>query len=160
MAVVIGLDLGEKRVGVAASDPEGLLAFPVGLLDGSNEAALLDAIEEVVRGREASAVVIGLPRRLDGSIGAAAEKTLRFRALLAARLGIPVETWDERLTSAEAERLLRVADGREDGKGGRPRRRTSSRPKGEKGRVDRIAAVLILQAYLDRSRRPSRDEGA
>jgi putative Holliday junction resolvase len=164
VAVVLGIDFGEKRVGVAVSDPEGLLALPLPVLDGSKERALLDAIADLAREREVERVVIGLPLRLDGTVGGRAEATLRFRDLLAARLSVPIETWDERLTSAAAERLLRLADGRESEKGGRPRRRASSLPKGEKGRVDRIAAVLILQSYLDHARRepsgPATEEGS
>ncbi|MFH1681762.1 MAG: Holliday junction resolvase RuvX [Candidatus Eisenbacteria bacterium] len=156
MGVVLGIDFGEKRVGVAVSDPDGLLAFPLALLDGSEERALLDAIRSLVSERAAERVVVGLPRLLDGSVGEMARRAERFAGLLRDVLPVPVETWDERLTSAQAERVLRVADGREGEKGNRPRRRAAGRRPAEskeaKGRIDRVAAALILQSYLDRRR--------
>jgi putative Holliday junction resolvase len=160
VGAILGVDLGEKRVGLAVSDPEGLLALPLALLDGSDEKGLVAAIACAVSEREAERVVIGLPRHLSGALGERAEASIRFRDILAAHVPVPVELWDERLSSAQAERILRVADGRESEKGGRPRRRTGRSPrKADKGRVDRIAAVLILQAYLDHRRNaPPREE--
>ena len=153
MATVIGIDLGDRRVGVAVSDPTGTIALPLPVLDGSDRRALLRAIEKLVREREADRVVLGLPVNMNGSLGERAEIVLAFREELAARIGAPVETWDERLTSVQAERLIRTGEGRETEKGGRPRRRGGKgKPKSrkEKERVDRIAAVLILQSWLDR----------
>lgn len=153
MGVIIGIDFGDKRVGVSACDPEGRVAFPVDVLDGSNRKALIDRIVILVMEREAVKVVLGLPRNMNGSLGERADVTLLFRDDLVARLDVPVELWDERLTSAQAERVIRAGEGRESEKGERSRRR-SGRPKTrpDKGRVDRIAAVLILQSYLDRMR--------
>ncbi|MBN1826973.1 MAG: Holliday junction resolvase RuvX [Candidatus Eisenbacteria bacterium] len=152
MAVVIGIDLGDRRVGVSVSDPTGTIAFPLPVLDGSDRPALLRAIEDLVKERGAERVVIGLPRNMNGSLGERAEITLAFREELAARIDVPVDTWDERLSSAQAERVIRAGEGRETEKGGRPRRHGGRPRRGqEKGRIDRIAAVLILQSWLDRN---------
>jgi len=151
VAAVLGIDLGDRRVGVAVSDPGGAIAFPLTVLDGSNRSALLRAVEDLVREKEAERVVVGLPRNMNGTLGERAEIVLAFREELAARLDVPVETWDERLTSVQAERVIRTGEGRETEKGGRPRRRGGKKRRPpEKARVDRIAAVLILQSWLDR----------
>ena len=104
MATVIGIDLGDRRVGVAVSDPTGTIALPLPVLDGSDRRALLRAIEKLVREREADRVVLGLPVNMNGSLGERAEIVLAFREELAARIGAPVETWDERLTSVQIGR--------------------------------------------------------
>lgn len=157
MAVVIGVDWGEKRVGVAASDPEGVIAFAVGVIDGADPAAAAAEIARIVGERDAARVVVGLPRNMNGTLGPVAEAALRFRDRLAALLSVPVETWDERLTSALAERTIRDAESSD--RGGRTRRRGGTPPKRkEKSRVDRVAAVLILQSWLDRASAP-REEG-
>jgi len=163
MGAVLGIDFGKKRVGVAVSDPEGILALPLPVLDGIDEKALLEAIRILAVERGVDRVVVGLPRNLDGTVGEMAKDAARFAKLLEGLLAVPVETWDERLTSAQAERVLRLADGREGEKGETPRRRARRRrPKETKAasaRIDRIAAVLILQSYLDRRRsaRPAED---
>jgi putative Holliday junction resolvase len=98
------------------------------------------AVAALVRERAAGGVVVGLPRRLDGSVGPQAEKVLAFVESLRASVRVPIEMWDERLTTVEAERILRE-------QGVKARERKAS--------VDRIAAVLILQGYLDaRAARP------
>jgi len=151
VAVLIGIDLGERRVGVAVSDPEGLVATPLTVLDGSEEKKLAGEIARLVRETGAAEVVLGLPRNMDGTIGERAEAALRFRRLLEGVIDVPVSMWDERLTSAEAERMIRAGEERTGTQGDRrPRRRGPSRRRKEKSRVDRIAAVLILQTYLDR----------
>jgi putative Holliday junction resolvase len=157
MGILLGIDLGERRVGVAVSDPDGLVATPLGLLDGSDEKKLAGEIARLVRETGAGEVVLGLPRNMDGTIGERAEAALRFRRLLEGEVSVPVQMWDERLTSAEAERVIRAGEERVGPKGERrPRRRSASRRREEKGTIDRIAAVLILQAFLDRR---NREEG-
>jgi len=153
MGTVIGIDLGEVRVGVAASDPEGKVALPLTLLDGRDEKALIASIASLAEEREAAEIVVGLPRNMDGSYGPRAEAARRFRDLLAESVPIAVAMWDERLTSVQAERAIRTVEGKESRKGGRVKRRGGAPPaKGEKGRIDRVAAVLILQSYLDSKR--------
>jgi len=132
---VLALDLGEARIGLALSDPLGITAQPLGFLKRVGPRKDLAAIEELVREHDVTAVVIGLPRLLSGSEGAKATEAREVAARLERRLaGVPVELWDERLTTVEAERTL-VA-----GKVRRGRRRE---------RVDSLAAALILQGYLE-----------
>ncbi|MFH1278391.1 MAG: Holliday junction resolvase RuvX [Candidatus Eisenbacteria bacterium] len=152
MAVVLGIDWGERRVGVAVSDPEGIVALSLGVLDGSDPKAVAAEIAALARERGAERIVVGLPRNMDGTLGPVAEAALRFRDLLAEVLTVPVETWDERLSSAEAERLIRDAESGPSRPGDRRPRRRGGTPKKrkEKSRVDRIAAVIILQSWLDR----------
>jgi putative Holliday junction resolvase len=131
----LALDLGSRRIGAAVSDPGGTIAVPLTTLSAGRDGALpLAQIRELVRSREVQGIVVGLPRRLDGSHGPAAQAAEAAAARLRAELGLPVELWDERLTSVEAERLLVEAGVR------RKRRR---------GATDRVAAALILQGFLD-----------
>lgn len=146
--VVIGIDLGEKRVGVALSDPDRLVATSHDLFDGSDVKKLIRRIAKLAEEQEATQVVLGLPRNMDGSLGERAEVSLRFAARLEKETGLPVDTWDERLSSAEAERTLRYGRGRETRKGEKASR--LGRRRESKGEIDRIAAVIILQGWLDR----------
>jgi putative Holliday junction resolvase len=130
----LGLDVGDVRIGVALSDETETLATGLPTLTRIGPRKDVRAVADLVRDREAGEVVVGLPRRLDGSLGPQAEKVLAFVDSLRASLRVPVTTWDERLTTVQAERTLREA-------GARARERKAS--------VDRVAAVLILQNYLD-----------
>jgi len=131
----MGLDLGEKRIGVALSDPlgwtaQGLQVIPV---SGSLENSIA-SIQTIVRQYEVERIIVGMPRNMDGSLSPLAKKAKQFAGLLSKRLGLPVEMYDERLTTLAAERVLLEADL------SRSRRRKV---------VDKVAAVLILQGYLD-----------
>lgn len=138
MARVIGLDLGSRRIGVAVSDTDGVLASPVEVLERSRDhGADHRRIAATVAEWEAEHVVVGLPLSLDGSEGPAAAGVLREVAALRRVLSVPVDTYDERLTTVEAHRMLAAQDVPE-----RTRR----------GVVDMVAASLILQAWLDRTR--------
>ena len=132
----LGVDVGSVRVGLAASDPEGLLATPVETIERDVEAgADQDLIAAAVLEREALEVVVGLPRSLSGGEGPAAEGVRRYAIALAARISpTPVRLVDERLTTIDAHRKLR-----DSGMAGRAQRAV----------VDQAAAVLILQAALD-----------
>jgi putative holliday junction resolvase len=143
VTVALGLDAGTVRVGVAAADPTGTLASPVAVLPRSRTRALWERVREEARSREAGVIVVGLPRELDGSEGPAAEDARRLAEEAQRETGLPVELWDERFTSAEAERAL-VATGMR-----RERRRTT---------VDGVAAALMLQGWLD-SRAHRRGQG-
>ena len=129
----IALDVGEKTVGIAASDELGIVASPRETLrrDGTE----LDRLVAMVDREEVGEVVVGLPISLNGTMGPSAQRVLAFVELLRARVTIPVVTWDERLTTAEAEKMLIAADTR------RAKRRQV---------IDQIAATLILQNYLGR----------
>ena len=130
---VLGLDLGDVRIGVAISDPERRMAVPMGTVR-TGAPADLRAIAELVREHDVVLVVVGLPLRLSGERGSAAAKAEGFADALRAVLDVPVVLQDERLSTVEAERALR-----EGGVSGPVRRAV----------VDRSAATVILQAYLD-----------
>jgi len=135
---VLALDYGARRIGMAVSDAEGEFAFPAGVLERRGLAADLAALGELVREREVTRVVVGLPIHLDGRAGPEAEAATRFAEALGEATGLPVALLDERFTSREAERALREAQ---------PRRR-----KREKARLDAAAAALLLRTYLERER--------
>jgi putative Holliday junction resolvase len=130
---VLGLDLGDVRIGVAISDPERRLAVPLGTVR-TGAPSDLKAIAELVREHGVGLVVVGHPLLLSGEPGSRARHAEAFAGALRAVLGIPVVLHDERLSTVEADRALREA-----GADGRRRRRS----------VDRSAATVILQAYLD-----------
>jgi putative holliday junction resolvase len=134
---VLGLDLGQARIGVAVSDPDRRVAVPVGTI---RTGAPLDlkAVARLVREKEIGEIVVGHPVTLAGRPGEAADQAEQFAQALRDFLNLPVTLQDERLTTVEAERNLREAGVR-----GRERRAV----------VDQAAAVLILQAYLDRTAR-------
>lgn len=133
MNPILALDFGRARIGAAISDELQLLAHPLETIP-ANEAAL-SRIAEIVREKQIDHVVIGIPRQMNGQIGAAATEVLRFVEKLRAVLSRPVVTWDERLTTVAAHRALRDA--------GKKTRQT-------RGYVDQVAAQMILQSYLDR----------
>ena len=134
----MGLDFGSKTVGVAVSDPLGLTAKPVEIVRRKSENKLrqtLARIEELIREYRVTELVLGFPKNMNNTLGERAAKSLEFKEMLERRTGLPVVMWDERLTTVEANRAMIE---------GKVRRE-------ERGRyVDAIAAVLILQGYLDR----------
>jgi putative Holliday junction resolvase len=132
---VLGLDLGDVRIGVAVSDPDRRLAVPMGTIR-TGAPADLRTIAELVRENEVTLVVVGHPILLSGRAGVRARHAEEFAGALRQLLDVPVVLHDERLSSAEANRMLREA-----GAGGRERRRA----------VDQSAATIVLQAYLDRA---------
>ncbi|BDG59666.1 putative pre-16S rRNA nuclease [Caldinitratiruptor microaerophilus] len=147
---VAGLDVGEKTIGVAVSDPLGWTAQGVEVVRRTTLEADLERLRTLFAGYEVGEVVVGLPRDMSGGEGAQARLVREFADALARALGLPVTLWDERLTTAQATRALLEGDV------SRRRRRQV---------VDRLAAQLILQAFLDRRRaaggaRPGRSGGA
>jgi putative Holliday junction resolvase len=134
--VVLGVDLGAKRIGLAVSDAEGRVAFPAGVLESRGPAQDVAALARIVRERGAGCVVVGLPIHMSGRRGPEAEAAVRFARALAQEAGVPVETLDERWTSREAERALA-----EMGRTGKRRAR---------GEVDELAATLLLRSFLER----------
>jgi putative Holliday junction resolvase len=133
----LGLDLGDARIGVAISDDERRLAVPLGTVR-TGAPADLKAIAQLVREHDVTVVVVGLPLLLSGEAGERAHHAERFAGALGSVLSVPVELEDERLSTVEAERSLRDA-----GTTGPGRRRS----------VDRSAATVILQSWLDRTGR-------
>ncbi len=135
---VLALDVGDRRIGVALSDPTGLIASPLTIIHRVAERKDLEAISALIAEHEAERVVIGLPRTLAGEVGTQAQRVIRFGDHLAEAIDVPVEYWDERHSTVDAERIVK-ARGRSKGKGGRVA-------------VDDVAAAVILQSYLDRLR--------
>jgi putative pre-16S rRNA nuclease len=135
----MGLDLGTVRIGVALSDPLGMVASPELVIECTDRAHDLRRIAELVASTDAELVVVGMPTTLRGERGLAAQQVEQFVAELADLLDIPVTTWDERMTTAVAERALLEA-----GKSREARR----------GLRDKVAATVMLQSYLDAHRSP------
>ncbi|MBM4155023.1 MAG: Holliday junction resolvase RuvX [Lentisphaerae bacterium] len=138
MPRILGLDPGTKRVGVALSDPTLLIASPHTVLEAEPRSRLAAALKALCREKEVDRIVVGLPLRMDGDEGPAAEKARAFAAWAGEALGLPVEFWDERLSTVTAQNALIEGGAR------REKRREV---------VDMIAAQIVLQHYLD-SRRP------
>ena len=133
MKPILALDFGRARIGAAISDELQLLAHPVETIPANEKA--LSRVAEIVRERKVDHVIAGIPRQMNGQIGAAANEVLQFVEKLRAILPCPVVTWDERLTTVAAHRALRDA--------GKKTRDTRSY-------IDQVAAQMILQSYLDR----------
>lgn len=135
---VLALDMGERRVGVAVSDPTGTVARPLQTLVRGSRQEDFAAIAGLVAEYDVGLVVVGRPLSLDGTEGPQARRVMRYVEALAARLPIRVVLWDERFTTAAAQEILRQSRGK--------KRRRQARSAGE---VDAIAAAVILQRYLD-----------
>jgi putative pre-16S rRNA nuclease len=139
MARVLGIDPGTKRVGIALSDPTGTVARPLSWIPAEPESTLVERLVAMIEEQGAEELVVGLPRRLDGSQGPEAKAARQLAASLRQATRLPITLVDERLSSAAAERALIAAGER------RARRRQLS---------DQVAAALILQGHLDsRARR-------
>ena len=140
---IVALDVGTKRVGVAATDPLGLTAQPLAVLERKPHGPFLEAIRDLVESRGAGLIVLGLPKRADGSMGPEAQRVLALANELRSRLGYEVETYDERLTTAMADRVFDQAG--------------LSRKERLKA-VDKTAATLILDGYLTARANKTRDQ--
>ena len=138
----MGLDYGSKTIGVAISDPMGLTAQGLEIIRREEENKLrksLRRIEELVKEYQVEEIVLGFPKNMNNTIGERAQKSLQLKETLERRLGLPVIMWDERLTTVEADRTLIEAGVRRENR---------------KKYVDMIAAVFILQGYLDAKANP------
>ncbi len=136
---MLAVDPGSKRVGVAVSDPTGTIAQPLTTVDAQPQATLARRLVDIARDHEAGLIVVGLPRRMDGTDGPEAKSARHLAEALRQASGLPVELADERLTTVAAERSMLESGAR------RARRRAT---------VDRVAAALLLQSHLDRQRKP------
>lgn len=137
---IMGLDYGSKTVGVAVSDPLGITAQAVETIWRKDENKLRKTcahIEELIREYEVGFIVLGLPKHMNNDIGERAQKALEFGEMIGRRTGLEVAMWDERLTTVEAERILIE---------------NKVRRENRKQYIDKIAAVFILQGYLDSKR--------
>ncbi|MFH0882716.1 MAG: Holliday junction resolvase RuvX [bacterium] len=135
MTRILALDWGTVRVGAALSDYLGKFASPYETFPAKPQIELFRRVRETVEKEEVERIIIGLPLNMDGSEGVSAGNARRFAELIRGEVGIPVEMVDERLSSFEAEHRLREI---------------GRKPSRDKGRVDRAAAALLLQEYLDR----------
>lgn len=131
---VLGLDVGARRIGVAVSDPLGITAQGLETLYRKNKRHDFDHLHRVIRQYEVKEIVVGLPLRMSGAEGIQSEKMRAFADELHKRFRLPVHLWDERLTSAEANRFLRETE-------------LSIEKRGKA--VDRMAAILILQGWME-----------
>lgn len=131
---VLGLDVGARRIGIAVSDPLGITAQGLETLHRKNKKYDLQFLRRIIVQYEVREIVVGLPLRMSGAEGAQAEKIQVFAEDLRKHFKLPVHLWDERLTSAEANRLLRETD-------------LSIEKRGQA--VDRMAAILILQGWME-----------
>ena len=134
MARSLGLDVGNKRIGVALSDPEGILASPLTIINCQDGIADVGAITDIINQQRVKQVVVGLPLSMDGSLGQQAEKVKAFTQRLSSHTKVPVTFRDERLTTVSAKRLMRAVH---------------TKKAKRKARHDAIAAAIILQGYLD-----------
>jgi putative Holliday junction resolvase len=152
---ILSLDVGERRIGLAISDPEGRVAVPLETLERRDEDADLRALADLVEREGVQVVVVGLPLSLDGTAGAQAERTQAFARRLAEAVPRPLEMWDERLSTVAAERAL--APSGPSGKRARRHPGIGERrrlPERRRGARDALAATLILQSYLDSRQQP------
>jgi putative Holliday junction resolvase len=133
---ILGLDVGDSRIGLALSDPLGILATPLTIINRADESTAIEKITGIVRKNEVGRVIVGLPLNMNGTQGQQAEKTIVFVKALSRFLEVPVEYRDERLSTVSARELIRGV------------RKTT-----RETRYDAAAAALILQSYLDDSSR-------
>lgn len=134
---VLAVDPGSKRVGLALSDPTGTIAQPLATIEAEPRDTLARRLGDLAKQHEATRIVVGLPRRLDGSIGPEAKAARALGDQLRTASGLPIEFMDERMTTALAERSM-ISTGMRRGR----RRKT----------IDQVAATLLLQSHLDRKR--------
>ena len=131
---ILSIDHGSKRIGIAVSDELKVIAQPLEFVGAEPLADVLTRLRELVRDKQVELILVGMPRNMDGSYGPAALKVQDFVAALKGALTVPIRTWDERLTSAQANRVLIQGNVRRDKR---------------KEKVDKMAAAILLQSYLD-----------
>ena len=131
---ILALDHGTKRIGVAVSDETRTIAQPLEFIPAEPFADFLARLRQLIREKEIELILVGLPRNMDGSYGPAAQKVEAFVAVLRNAITVPIRTWDERLTSSQANRILIQGNVRRDKR---------------KEKVDKMAAAILLQSYLD-----------
>ena len=131
---ILAIDHGTKRMGIAISDELGMIAQPLEFIPAEPFADFLNRLKEIIREKQVELILVGMPRNMDGSYGPAALKVQEFVAVLKGSITIPIKTLDERLTSVQANRLLIQGNVRRDAR---------------KEKVDKMAAAILLQGYLD-----------
>ena len=137
---LLGLDVGERRIGVAVSDPSGTIATPLTAIGRTGTVSDIDAIQQIARDSEACQIVVGIPTSLSGVRGPQAKRVELFVDALARHSDLPVRIQDERYSTVEAQKLLK---------------QSGVQPSRDRARLDAAAAAVILQAYLDSTRKHS-----
>jgi putative Holliday junction resolvase len=133
---ILALDHGTVRIGVALSDELKMIASPLEFIPAEPFADFLTRLKQLLQEKEVEQIIVGLPRNMDGSFGPSAEKVRDFITTLKTEVNLPIRTWDERLTSSQANRILIEGNVRRDKR---------------KEKVDGMAAAILLQSYLDAS---------
>lgn len=131
---ILGLDHGTVRIGVALSDELKMIATPLEFILAEPFADFLKRLKDLIREKEVEMILVGMPRNMDGSYGPATEKVRQFITVLKEAVTVPIKAWDERLTSVQANRMMIEGGVRREQR---------------KGRVDKMAAAILLQSYLD-----------
>jgi putative Holliday junction resolvase len=131
---ILAIDHGTRRIGIAISDELKTIAQPLEFIPAEPFDAVVARLQEIIAEKSVELILVGMPRNMDGSYGPAAEKVGRFVAALKEQVAVPIRTWDERLTTAQANRFLIAAD---------------VRRRDRKEKVDKTAAAILLQSYLD-----------
>jgi len=131
---ILALDHGTKRVGVAISDEMQMIASPLEFIPAEPFAGFLVRLKEIIHEKQVYQILVGMPRNMNGSYGPAAAKVQEFVVVLKETIAVPIKLWDERLTSTQANRFLIEAEVRRDKR---------------KEKVDKTAAAILLQSYLD-----------
>ena len=131
---ILALDHGTKRIGVAVSDEMKMIASPLEYISAEPFAGFLARLKEIICEKEVELIIIGMPRNMDGSYGPAALKVQGFAAVLKDAIAVPIKTLDERLTTVQAQKFLIQGNVRRDKR---------------KEKVDKTAAAILLQSYLD-----------
>jgi putative Holliday junction resolvase len=145
MSIILGLDIGDTRTGVAITDELGIAAHPLCTIQRRSRKAVLVELQELITAHKVERIVVGLPLQLDGGTGAQARKVKRFAAKLEQQVNLPIVFWDESYTTLEASQILRG---------------TRKRRKKRKQVIDQVAAVLILEGYLEEFRNSRRKSQA
>ena len=141
MSIILGLDIGNARTGVAISDELGIAAHPLCTIQRKSRKAVLAELQELVAVHKVERIVVGLPLQLDGEEGVQARKVKQFAERLERQVNLPIVFWDESFTTAEASQILRG---------------TKKRRRKRKQVIDQVAAVLILEGYLEELRNSRR----
>lgn len=131
---ILAIDHGSKRMGIAVSDELKMIAQPLEFVPAEPADAFFNRLTEIIREKEVELILVGMPRNMDGSYGPAASKVQEFVAALKDKIDVPIKLWDERLTSTMANRILIEGNVRREQR---------------KQKVDKMAAAILLQSYLD-----------
>lgn len=141
MSRIMAIDFGERRIGLAVSDPLGITAQGLPTIDTREIKEIFSHIRAIIEDKNVTKIVVGMPKNMNGSIGFKGEQVRKFIRKLIGATGLEIEEWDERLTSIQSLRSMREMGSKQR----------------KKGTVDRISATLILQSYLDRHNNKQKD---